>query len=292
MRTATVRTTEQAPAEPRAKKTDVTSKSNAGYENVVVLWDDANMDGVLMNILNTARLDADNGIDKKRVVTGIRELRKWDRRHIHPFIFKAIPSGQPADWPYGRHLRQAGITPVWVQGETGEEADDQAIRSTLREIRDWRADVLLLSHDGGYAEQLEQLAQDPKRCVGVVGFREELSKGYYKLMRRGQITIYDLEDDLKTFDRPLPRTRETVVSPDEFDPAALLSGRLGGALKKREELPPEMRRRTLEDLLIERGLEIPTTWEDREEVRVQNTIHNRLPEAKSRLRTITAASSN
>lgn len=286
MTTTTVRTTEQA--EPRAKKTDVTSKSNAGYENVVVLWDDANMDGVLMNILNTARLDADNGIDKKRVVTGIRELRKWDRRHIHPFIFKAIPSGQPADWPYGSHLRQAGITPVWVQGETGEEADDQAILSTLRELRDWSADVLLLSHDGGYAEQLEQLAQDPKRCVGVVGFREELSKGYYKLMRRGQITIYDLEDDMRIFDRPLPRTRETVVSPDEFDPAALLSGRLGGALKKRGELPPK---KTLADLFRERGLEIPTR-KDREEVWVQNTIYNRLPEDKSRLRTITAASSN
>ena len=197
------------------------------------------IDGVLMNILDVRQLNPSTGIDKERLVRSMSQFVGGAR--VEPILFKAVPQGQPAPWPFGRYLRDAGITPVWIQGETREEEDDQAILRTLRELRGWAADVWLLSHDGGFAKELQRLAEDPKRRVGVAGFQERLSKKFRKPMIDGEIEFLDLEDDLAIFDAPLPRMREIVVSPDDFDPAALLSALLDGVPKKlRGEIESEV----------------------------------------------------
>ncbi len=196
-----------------------TTTDKPGYPDLVVLWDDANIDGVLGDILG-ARLDRANGLDKGRVPRALSRRPEWG--NVRTFLYQAVPPTWRAPWPFANYLLTHEITPVFIEGQRGAEADDRAILDTLDELRSRAADVLLLSHDGGFADLLEGLAQDPKRRVYVAGFEHKFSKAYYRLERQGLIRVLDLEDDLQVFDRPLPRPR--VVSLDEFDPASLLDG--------------------------------------------------------------------
>ena len=199
--------------------TATTTTDKPGYPDLVVLWDDANIDGVLGDILG-ARLDRTNGLDKGRVPHALSRRPEWG--NVRTFLYQAVPPTWRAPWPFANYLLTQEITPVFIEGQRGAEADDRAILLTLGELRARATDVLLLSHDGGFADLLEDLAQDPKRRVYVAGFEHKLNKAYYRLERQGLIRVLDLEDDLQVFDRPLPRPR--VVSLDEFDPVSLLDG--------------------------------------------------------------------
>ncbi|MEM9611212.1 MAG: nuclease, partial [Actinomycetota bacterium] len=77
--------------------------------------------------------------------------------------------------------------------------------------------VLLVSHDGDFAEDLSSLASDPDRRVGLMAFEELVSSSLRDIDR---LEIFDLEHDVEAFEIDLPRVR--VIPLAEFDPNRFL----------------------------------------------------------------------
>ena len=114
-------------------------------------------------------------------------------------------------------LLAIGYRPIPLSGGAGEKVVDIAIQRTLAELRRREADVLLVSNDGDFVEQVGDLLDG--RRVGVVGFVEFRNLGFVELAERG-LESFDLEYDVRAFNEQLPRVR--IIPIDEFDPAQFL----------------------------------------------------------------------
>lgn len=114
-------------------------------------------------------------------------------------------------------LLAMGYRPVALSGSVGEKVVDIAIQRTLAELRSRDADVLLVSNDGDFVEELGGLLDG--RRVGVVGFVEFRNQGFARLAEKG-LESFDLEYDVLVFNERLPRIR--IIPIDEFDPAQFL----------------------------------------------------------------------
>lgn len=114
-------------------------------------------------------------------------------------------------------LRFAGFAPVPLRGAEDESVVDLGLCRTLQALRGEPCDLLLVSHDGGYAEDMRALAEDgAEHRLGVLCFPEYLSG---KLQGLSGVSVHDLELDADAFDRePLPRLR--IVDVRDFDPVA------------------------------------------------------------------------
>ena len=112
-------------------------------------------------------------------------------------------------------LLAMGYRPVPLSGQPHEKVVDIGIQRTLDALADHEADVMLASHDGDFAEHLRRLVGGDRR-VGVIGLREFTS---LQLDVPG-ISMFDLEDDVKAFNVPLPRVR--IISLSDFDPELFL----------------------------------------------------------------------
>jgi uncharacterized protein len=110
-----------------------------------------------------------------------------------------------------------GYRPIPLSGAPGEKVVDIAIQRTLVEIRQRRADVLLVSNDGDFVDQVGDLLDG--RRVGVVGFQEFRSNAFLELTAQGLAT-FDLEYDVQAFRESLPRIR--IIAIEDFDPADFL----------------------------------------------------------------------
>ena len=110
-----------------------------------------------------------------------------------------------------------GYRPIPLSGAAGEKVVDIAIQRTLAELSRREGDVLLVSNDGDFVEQVEGLLDG--RRVGVVGFVEFRNSAFAQLAERG-LASFDLEHDVQAFNEQLPRVR--VIPIDEFDPAQFL----------------------------------------------------------------------
>lgn len=110
-----------------------------------------------------------------------------------------------------------GYRPIPLSGAAGEKVVDIAIQRTLAELRRRDADVLLVSNDGDFLEQVGDLLDG--RRVGIVGFVEFRNSAFAQLADRG-LTSFDLEYDVRAFNDQLPRVR--IIPIDEFDPAQFL----------------------------------------------------------------------
>jgi uncharacterized protein len=119
--------------------------------------------------------------------------------------------------PFVQALMAIGYRPVPLSGAAGEKVVDIAIQRTLVEIRRRRADVLLVSNDGDFVDQMGDLLDG--RRVGVVGFQEFRSNAFLELRAQGLAT-FDLEYDVQAFNERLPRVR--IIPIEEFDPAQFL----------------------------------------------------------------------
>jgi uncharacterized protein len=119
--------------------------------------------------------------------------------------------------PFVQALLAIGYRPVPLSGAAGEKVVDIAIQRTLDELRRHEADVLLVSNDGDFAEQVGGLLDG--RRVGVVGFVEFRNSAFVQLADRG-LSTFDLEYDVQAFNDRLPRVR--IIPIDEFDPAQFL----------------------------------------------------------------------
>jgi uncharacterized protein len=110
-----------------------------------------------------------------------------------------------------------GYRPIPLSGGAGEKVVDIAIQRTLAEIRRREADVLLVSNDGDFIDEIGQVLDG--RRVGVVGFVEFRNHGFVELAAKG-LEAFDLEYDVHAFNERLPRVR--IIPIDEFDPAQFL----------------------------------------------------------------------
>ncbi|MEO5608401.1 MAG: NYN domain-containing protein [Ornithinibacter sp.] len=114
-------------------------------------------------------------------------------------------------------LLAIGYRPVPLSGAPGEKVVDIAIQRTLLEIGRREGDVLLVSNDGDFVEQVSDVLDG--RRVGVVGFSEFRNHAFSALAERG-LEFFDLEHDVQAFNERLPRVR--IIPIEEFDPAQFL----------------------------------------------------------------------
>ena len=122
--------------------------------------------------------------------------------------------------PFVQALTAMELRPVLLSGPPEVKVVDVAIQRTLEALaqRPGGGDVMLVSHDGDFAEALSTvIAADPERRVGLFGFRELMST---HLVDLPGIELFDLEDDVGAFQVALPRVR--VIPIEAFDPWTLL----------------------------------------------------------------------
>jgi uncharacterized protein len=113
-------------------------------------------------------------------------------------------------------LLALGYRPIPLSGSHDEKVVDIGIQRTLSAIAGHpEADVLLVSHDADFADHLGSLVS-PDRRLGVIGLREYVSGRLTAL----DVPVYDLEDDVRAFNVPLPRVR--IIALADFDPETFL----------------------------------------------------------------------
>ncbi len=105
---------------------------------------------------------------------------------------------------------------VPLSGAPDEKVVDIAIQRTLQALRHRHEDVILVSHDGDFLEDIEALI-DSERRVGLLAFAEFRNIGFGAI---AGLEKFDLEFDAEVFDAPLPRVR--VIPIEEYDPYTFL----------------------------------------------------------------------
>ncbi|PRY61462.1 uncharacterized protein BCF74_10517 [Knoellia remsis] len=155
------------------------------------------------------------------------ERPRWDRllafakdrweQDVRGLFFLNATQGMPM--PFIQALKALGFEPVPLSGDPDIKVVDVAIQRTLRAIARRDADVMLVSHDGDFLDEVEALLEQDDRRVGLMAFREFRNSGFAALESDG-LEMFDLEFDVKAFTSRLPRIR--VIPIDEFDPAQFL----------------------------------------------------------------------
>lgn len=140
---------------------------------------------------------------------------RWQQEPVGLFFLAA---NNELPMSFVQALLSIGYRPVPLAGAPGEKVVDIAIQRTLQALGDRAGDVMLVSNDGDFVEDLEELI-DGSRRVAVVGFTEFRNQAFGALARRG-LEMLDLEYDAQAFTTPLPRVR--IIPIEEFDPLDFL----------------------------------------------------------------------
>ena len=139
---------------------------------------------------------------------------EWDQP-AQGLFFLAANSDLPMT--FVQALLAIGYRPVPLSGAPGQKVVDIAIQRTLVELQGREADVVLVSNDGDFVEQVGELLDG--RRVGIVGFLEFRNQAFSQLTELG-LETFDLEYDVQAFNERLPRVR--IIAIDDFDPAQFL----------------------------------------------------------------------
>ncbi|WP_068249429.1 NYN domain-containing protein [Janibacter corallicola] len=131
------------------------------------------------------------------------------RQPVKGLFFLAVSGDLPAS--FVQALLAMGYRPVPVSGEG--KVVDIAIQRTADALLERDADVMLVSHDRDFVPQMEELAEDEGRRVGIVGFGEFMATGLREIEG---MEFFDLEYDVRVFTSRLPRVR--VIPIEQFDP--------------------------------------------------------------------------
>jgi len=177
-----------------------------------VLVDGENIDATLGTSILGRRPRPEERPRWERVLQFARE--RWSQDAVGLF-FLAANSELPMT--FVQALLAMGWRPVPLSGGPGEKVVDIAIQRTLVELGRREGDVLLVSNDGDFVEQVGDLLDG--RRVGVAGFNEFRNSAFAQLAERG-LEAFDLEYDVRAFNEQLPRVR--IIPIDEFDPAQFL----------------------------------------------------------------------
>jgi uncharacterized protein len=180
-----------------------------------VLVDGENIDATLGSAIFNGRPTPEQRPRWERILDFAR--RTWDQPVKGLFFLNASSGTMPM--AFVQALMAIGFQPIPLSGESYEKVVDIGIQRTLAALVDLPGDVLLASHDGDFARDVEHLLDDGDRRVGLLAFREFTSSSLSQLTERG-LTVFDLEGDVKAFNVQLPRLR--IIPLTEFDPLRFL----------------------------------------------------------------------
>lgn len=184
-----------------------------GARRTIVLVDGENIDATLGNSLLGRRPTPEERPRWERVTAYAEKL--WDQPVTGLFFLNASHGSLPS--AFVSALLALGYRPVPLSGRSDQKVVDIGIQRTLQALLGrGDADVLLVSHDGDFVEDMRPLVADESRRVGLLALREYASSSFASL----GVTLHDLEDDVKAFNVPLPRVR--IIPVDEFDPEFFL----------------------------------------------------------------------
>ena len=176
-----------------------------------VLVDGENIDATLGSSILGRRPQPDERPRWDRILSFVEKT--WQQPTQGLFFLNATTN---LPMTFVQALVALGYKPVPLSGPSDEKIVDIAIQRTLRALRDRDDDVMLVSHDGDFLDDVAALVGDDRR-VGVLAFTEFRNAGFAGIPG---VRLFDLEYDAGVFDAPLPRVR--VIPIDEFDPSDFL----------------------------------------------------------------------
>ncbi|WP_062385203.1 NYN domain-containing protein [Demequina iriomotensis] len=177
-----------------------------------VLVDGENIDATLGTSILGRRPRPEERPRWERVLRHVQE--RWDQP-TQGLFFLAANNELPMT--FVQALLAIGFRPVPLSGGPGEKVVDIAIQRTLQALRERQDDVVLVSNDGDFVDDVEDLLDG--RRVGLVGFVEFRNGGFIELQENG-LEFFDLEYDVHAFNEALPRVR--IIPIAEFDPLQFL----------------------------------------------------------------------
>ena len=180
-----------------------------------VVVDGENIDATLGGSILSAKPTPDQRPRWERILAFAEQ--RWSQPVKGLFFLNASNGSLPMS--FIQALMAIGFTPVPLSGESYEKVVDIGIKRTLDALVDRASDVMLVSHDGDFADELAALVDDPDRRTGIMAFREFTSTSLAGLASRG-LETFDLEYDVAAFNVRLPRIR--IIPLDEFDPQLYL----------------------------------------------------------------------
>ena len=139
---------------------------------------------------------------------------EWDQP-VKGLFFLAVKDELPMS--FVQALTSIGYQPVPLKGGPTEKVVDIAIQRTLAALTQRADDVILVSNDGDFLPQMEDLLGS--RRLGLMAFQEFRNSGFRVLEGRG-MEFFDLEYDVRAFNTKLPRLR--IIPIEEFDPLDFL----------------------------------------------------------------------
>lgn len=134
---------------------------------------------------------------------------------VRALFFMNASRGMPTS--FVQALMAMDFRPVPLSSDADEKVVDIAIQRTMDAIVNREGNVLLASHDGDFAEDMDKLAGDPDRRIGLIAFEEFVSSSLRDIER---LEIFDLEHDVDAFEISLPRIQ--IIPIAEFDPERFL----------------------------------------------------------------------
>ncbi|WP_405373691.1 MULTISPECIES: NYN domain-containing protein [unclassified Microbacterium] len=176
-----------------------------------VLVDGENIDATLGGSILGRRPQPDERPRWDRILTYL--AGQWNQTARGLFFLNASTN---LPMSFVQALLAMGYQPVPLAGEPDEKVVDVAIQRTLQALQDREGDVVLISHDGDFVDDMGALA-DGSRRLGVLAFEEFRNAGFAQIPG---IRFFDLEYDAHAFDAQLPRVR--IIPIAEFDPLQFL----------------------------------------------------------------------
>ena len=187
-----------------------TETANPMGRNTYVLVDGENIDATLGSAIFNGRPTPEQRPRWERVLDFAQ--RRWSQPAKGLFFLNASSGTMPM--AFVQALLALGYQPIPLAGDAREKVVDIGIQRTLAALLDRPGDVLLASHDGDFAADLEKLLTGDRR-VGLLAFAEFTSGALTQLIDRG-LELFDLERDVGAFNVHLPRLRILPIA--EFDP--------------------------------------------------------------------------
>ena len=170
--------------------------TEAAPRTTYLLVDGENIDATLGSSILGGRPTPEQRPRWERVLTFAQQT--WDQPVKALFFLNASSGSLPMS--FVQALLAIGFQPIPLSGESYEKVVDIGIKRTLDAIAGRGGDVLLASHDGDFAPELETLVDDEDRRVGLLAFREFTSTQLSALVAKG-LETFDLESDVRRVQR-------------------------------------------------------------------------------------------
>ena len=186
----------------------------AGQSTTYLLVDGENLDPTLGSSILGGRPTPEYRPRWERVLSFAAD---WRRQPVKGLFFLNASSGS-LPMSFVQALLAIGFQPIPLAGDATEKVVDIGIKRMLDAIAEHGGDVMLASHDGDFAPEVQRLVESDRR-VGLLAFREFTSTSLASLAAKG-LETFDLELDVAAFNVQLPRLR--IIPLDEFDPTRYL----------------------------------------------------------------------